>query len=157
MLAELETVMRNNQDLEGVTISGGEPFDQAPALVRFAHGVREQGLTTLVYTGRVIEDLLQSGPEGASELIHEIDILLDGPFVAERLARDLPWVGSDNQRIILTSNRYSPEQIRSTLARIGVDVVRFGDEVHVSGATDKDLVQNILHRLRMAGYGEKGA
>ncbi len=80
----------------GVTFSGGEPMDQAEALIPAALAIKEKGYTLWIYTGYLWESL-----EGARrELASLADVVADGPFVLERRTWSLPWRGSDNQRLI---------------------------------------------------------
>ena len=79
-----------------LTISGGEPFEQAGALAKLVSLLRRaRDCEVLVYSGRRIEELRRSSD--AAELLAEIDMLIDGPFVWGA-SNELPWRGSDNQR-----------------------------------------------------------
>ena len=86
------------QDVEGLSISGGEPFDQPEALVPLARTVREQGKTVWCWTSRVFEELVQ-GTGAQRDLLGQIDVLVDGPF-QPKLAASLPWRSSGNQRCV---------------------------------------------------------
>ena len=80
-----------------LTISGGEPFEQAAALAALVRRLRKaRDCEVLVYSGRRIEELRSLGAE-ASDLLGEIDMLIDGPFVWDA-PNDRLWRGSDNQR-----------------------------------------------------------
>jgi anaerobic ribonucleoside-triphosphate reductase activating protein len=85
--------------IDGVTFSGGEPFEQPVALARLAKLLRSVGRDVVVYTGYRHEDLVRSGDDGIRRLLDETDILIDGEFRA-----DLPnpgyWRGSANQRLV---------------------------------------------------------
>ncbi|MBW4506400.1 MAG: radical SAM protein [Scytonematopsis contorta HA4267-MV1] len=86
---------------EGVTFSGGEPFWQAPALANLARKVKAAGLNVMSFTGFTLEQLQSpSAPAGAQELLQELDILIDGPYI-ESLAINTPDspVSSSNQRV----------------------------------------------------------
>ncbi|GFP40682.1 4Fe-4S single cluster domain-containing protein, partial [Candidatus Hakubella thermalkaliphila] len=62
--------------LDGITISGGEPFEQAEALLRLVRLIKEHtSLDIMVYSGYTIEDLNEQG-ESASKLLSLIDILI---------------------------------------------------------------------------------
>lgn len=90
---------------DGLTISGGEPFDQADALlaaVRQLHAALP-GLEVFMYTGYLLEDISAFGGM-AVELLGEIDMLMDGPY-RQDLPDTLIWRGSDNQRLHLLSAR----------------------------------------------------
>lgn len=91
----------SNPHNQGVTFSGGEPFWQAPGLANLARQLKAKGLNVMSFTGFTIEQLRAKGaPEGAQELLDELDILIDGPYV-ESLAIHSPTsaVSSSNQRV----------------------------------------------------------
>jgi anaerobic ribonucleoside-triphosphate reductase activating protein len=94
--------------IEGVTLLGGEPFEQAAALVPFARGVRDMGLTVVAFTGHAIEELRADRPSGSTTLLAEVDLLVDGPYVAALPERERSWAGSSNQRFHFLSGRISP-------------------------------------------------
>ncbi|MBE7382817.1 MAG: radical SAM protein [Leptolyngbya sp. SIO1E4] len=86
---------------QGVTFSGGEPFWQAPTLTEIARRVHAQGLNVMSFTGFTVEQLRSnSAPPGAQDLLAQLDILVDGPYV-ESLAINDPTspVSSKNQRV----------------------------------------------------------
>ena len=88
----------------GLTISGGEPFLQAPALAEMVRTVRRRrDLGIIVYTGFTYEELLRI-PQ-ARELLEQTDLLIDGPYIRE-LDDGLSLRGSSNQRIIPLTERY---------------------------------------------------
>ena len=84
----------------GLTVSGGEPFLQADALLRLLELVRDGFEDILVYTGYTLEELRRGdrGPAGA-ECLDRIDVLIDGPYIRERNRPDCVLRGSDNQTI----------------------------------------------------------
>jgi len=85
----------------GITFSGGEPFWQAPALATLAHTVKAAGLNVMSFTGFTLEQLQSEyAPAGAQDLLAELDILIDGPYL-QSLAINSPNspVSSSNQRI----------------------------------------------------------
>lgn len=91
----------SNPNNEGVTFSGGEPFWQAPALAALARQVKAAGLSVMSFTGFTLEQLQDDyAPAGAQELLEQLDILIDGPYI-ESLAIHSPDcpVSSRNQRV----------------------------------------------------------
>lgn len=103
----LEAWLREVGDVEGITFSGGEPFLQAPAFARLARAAREElGLGVVCFTGYTIEELKMDGPDGAGELLAWVDLLIDGPFIADQSFPDR-WRGSRNQRLLALSPRYA--------------------------------------------------
>lgn len=85
----------------GVTLSGGEPFLQPAAFARLAAYARGKGLDVWAYTGFTFERLLQlSGEEPAViELLKNVDVLVDGPFVEAEKDLNLVFRGSRNQQV----------------------------------------------------------
>lgn len=92
----------DNKNIQGITISGGEPFLQATNLTKLLNLVKAQrpDLNVLVYSGYVIEQL---DTEKAKSLLSCIDLLIDGPFV-ERLKTNKGLRGSTNQRLHFLSD-----------------------------------------------------
>jgi len=91
-----------NPLLDGVTLSGGEPFMQAAELAAVASAVKAKGLNVIVFSGYTYEELLVLAEErkGYTALLHNTDILVDGRFDIARKSMDLRFRGSTNQRAI---------------------------------------------------------
>jgi anaerobic ribonucleoside-triphosphate reductase activating protein len=105
LLARLDRV---RHEVEGVTLLGGEPFEQAEALLPFARGAHERGLSVVAFTGHLLEDLRLDRPPGARALLGEIDLLVDGPYRADLPERARRWSGSSNQRFHFLTGRHAP-------------------------------------------------
>ena len=89
---------------DGLTISGGEPFEQPAALAALIRALRTHvDLEVLVFSGYLLEELRAQGG-AVDELLALIDLLIDGPFL-QAAANTLQWRGSDNQRVHLLSTR----------------------------------------------------
>ncbi|WMN20554.1 4Fe-4S single cluster domain-containing protein [Pseudomonas piscis] len=85
------------READGITLSGGEPFDQFEALLLLLQGLRRQSpVDILVYSGYPLERL-QPQLRKAQGLI---DGLISDPY-EERLEQSLALRGSDNQRLTL--------------------------------------------------------
>jgi len=83
----------------GITLSGGEPFEQAEELLALLEEIGRKGLNRLVYTGYTYEELLAQESRVFKKCLSEIDILIDGTYEKETPPY-LPWTGSGNQRVI---------------------------------------------------------
>ena len=95
------------QDVEGLTISGGEPMLQAEALAEMLGIIRERrDLSVIVYTGYLYEELIDLSMQdsGIRSFLEQIDLLIDGPYIKNR-DRNQPYIGSDNQRLLLLTDR----------------------------------------------------
>ena len=107
-IEQLADEMLATDDIEGLTLSGGEPFTQAAglaALVQRVRARRELGL--IVYSGYRLEALRQmaGADDGVAGLLAQIDLLIDGPYVAA-LNDGAPLRGSANQRVLPLTDRY---------------------------------------------------
>lgn len=99
-IEELVERMRSNPLTDGLTLSGGEPFEQAEDCLLLARAAHENGLSVWSYTGYLFEYLRDQGTEAQRALLAEVDVLVDGPFLLAERTLSLPWRGSRNQRLI---------------------------------------------------------
>lgn len=93
-------VLAENPLLDGVTLSGGEPFLQPLPCLHIAEGAKKLGLTVWAYTGYLWEELIDSKNAEILAFLKQIDVLIDGPFLLEQRSLDLLFCGSKNQRLI---------------------------------------------------------
>lgn len=99
---ELYDKVRANKLVHAVTLSGGEPFEQADTCAELASRLKANDYNIWAYSGYLFEDLLAravSDP-GTRCLLENIDVLVDGPFIQDQHSYDLKWRGSANQRIL---------------------------------------------------------
>ena len=81
-----------------VTFSGGDPMYQAAGFAELARAIHQQTNKDIwCFTGFSFESLIQ---EDQRELLENIDVLVDGPFIERLKDPDLLFRGSSNQRII---------------------------------------------------------
>lgn len=94
-----EQIVSKAELLDGITLSGGEPFLQIDACRELVALIRKEcpQLSVLIYSGYTFEELLNH-PQ-AYELMALSDIMVDGPFMKEKRS-ELPFRGSSNQRIL---------------------------------------------------------
>ena len=95
--------------IHGLTVLGGEPFEpeNQRQVLELLKKVRQMypNKTIWCFTGDTLEtDLLAEGGCGrcavTDELLSRIDVLVDGPFIAEQRNLMLRFRGSENQRLI---------------------------------------------------------
>lgn len=141
--------LTRSPDIEGVTLLGGEPFDQAHALAKLAGLVRRKGLSVMAFTGHTRERLEGlDAPDGAEQLLGQVDLLVDGPFLLDLPDRQRPWVGSTNQRFHALTDIYA--KLVPTLDqvddRLEVKLQRDG-QMLVNGFADLATVEALLEGL----------
>ena len=92
--------INNDYMIDGVTFSGGDPFEQAEAFAHIAKNVNKD-LTIWCYTGYTLQQIIDNiDRPGWKELITNIDVLVDGKFEEDKKDRNLKYKGSSNQNII---------------------------------------------------------
>lgn len=89
-----------NPLLDGITLSGGEPFNQPEPCLELLSKVYHRCNNIWCYTGYTWEELSSRTDFPSLALLEHIDVLVDGRFHIEERTLELPWRGSKNQRII---------------------------------------------------------
>ena len=90
-VASLAAEFKRKRLLDGITLSGGDPFFQQKACVELLKLL--PGVNVWIYTGFEYEDIKNT------ELAQMADVLVTGPFIKELLCTGEMY-GSSNQRII---------------------------------------------------------
>ena len=101
-LDEVEKRFSANPLLSGITLSGGEPSHQPGPCAELARRAHGYGLNVWMYSGYTLEQLWERA-ESDRELdilLHEVDVLVDGPFILAQRSLELDYCGSRNQRLI---------------------------------------------------------
>lgn len=96
------------EGIEGVSFSGGEPFEQAKAVRLVIEQVKQRNpyLTFFSYTGYHLETLENSDDENVIGLLSELDMISAGPYIHSERQTDLLWRGSTNQQLHYLSDVY---------------------------------------------------
>ncbi len=90
----------SNIILDGITLTGGDPFMQPKEAGELARLAKEHGLNVWTYTGYTFEEILKSENDDWINLLKLSDVLIDGKFEKPLRTLDKPFVGSSNQRVI---------------------------------------------------------
>ena len=98
---------------DGITLSGGDPLCQIDACLEIAKFCQGIGLNVWCYTGYKIEDLLKRCKKETKlrELLENINVLVDSPFIMELKSYDVPFRGSSNQRLIDSKNSVLNDEV----------------------------------------------
>ncbi len=99
---ELISQMKKNPLIDGITLSGGEPFEQAEAFGELAMKAKKHGYNVMTYTGHTYEHIQKNKDKinGWGKLLNWTDILVDGKFEISKKSMMLKFRGSYNQRLI---------------------------------------------------------
>ncbi len=109
---------------EGLTLLGGEPLDQLEKVIILASEARKSGLGVICFTGYEYESL--QFDSRYSLLFENLDLLVDGPYIADSPEIERPLIGSTNQRFIYLSDRYVDENLEGQKNRLEFRVSREG-------------------------------
>lgn len=87
------------EEVEGLSILGGEPFDNTKDLLKVVQSLRAKSQKSIwIYSGYTYEELIQDPLK--KELLDLCQVLVDGLFIEEKKDLRLRFRGSSNQRII---------------------------------------------------------
>lgn len=144
----------DRSDVEGITLLGGEPFEQAEGFAELAEAAHARGLSVRTFTGYLREDLetrAARGDAAVRRLLEATDLLIDGPYDDALPNLTRPWVGSTNQRFHFLAPRYNYLQgrLHSCDDRLEVRVTAQG-QVSVNGWATSDDLDTLL-----AGLGSR--
>jgi len=138
-------IVEASSRIEGITISGGEPMEQADALGSLLHRVRsETSLSVVFFSGYTLKQIEKT--ERGAMLLEDIDILIDGPYI-ERYRSAQVLKGSSNQRLHLLTDRYHKGDIDDTpTLEMQIDL---NGKIHITGVegiNKKNLLSEIGNR-----------
>lgn len=150
--------------IEGLSISGGEPFEQALGCALLAEAVQRRGLSVVVFSGYPLARLRRATDPAVARFLAAIDILVAGPYV-QRLATDgKSWLGSSNQEVHFLSNRYAPDVLPAAAAKPIVELRTDGRKLVWSGFPDQrdnewlaGLANGALPAAEAERVGERGS
>ena len=107
---QIMRIIENDPYTLGVTFSGGDPMYQAAGFAELARQIHRRTQKDIwCYTGFTFESLIH---QDQRELLAEVDVLVDGPFIQSLHDSDLLFRGSSNQRLIdVQASLYSGETV----------------------------------------------
>ncbi len=99
------------ESVEGVTLLGGEPFEQPGEAAEFVRLAKARGLTCMVFSGYTIGEI--RARSDSAQLLDQIDLLVDGRYDRDRPEPKPPegrrWIGSANQVMHYLTSAYSAD------------------------------------------------
>jgi anaerobic ribonucleoside-triphosphate reductase activating protein len=130
---------------EGLTLLGGEPFDQAAACAELAEAGRKAGLGVITFTGYELE-VLRDRDANCRRLIGATDLLVDGPYRRHEAETERSLVGSSNQRFLHLTDRYADFDPIRHANRVDIRISATG-EAEVAGFLGEPDVKQLMQLL----------
>ena len=136
---DLVNKMIQNENIEGITLTGGEPLLQYPSLIKFLRLTKMKGLTVVCFTGFNFNEVRESKMK---DILKYIDIIIAGPYIEELSTNKIPLVSSLNQELIFLTEEYSSKDLNAE------EVVEFfidDKEIQVTGFPTKKFLKEVLY------------
>ena len=139
---ELAKDIISRPKIEGITISGGEPMEQAGLLANLLELVlaKRPELNVISYTVYQVEQLISND---ALRFISHLDVLIDGQYIHER-NDNIGLRGSSNQRVLFLTNRLAENAKMFTEERRRIEIRLKGQSVTLIGLTNKKATEEGL-------------
>lgn len=144
---ELFKLVIATPDIEGVTYSGGEPFEQAKGFYYLSLLLRKKGLTIMSYSGYTYDELKSRRNKYISGLLSNLDILIDGRFEVDKSV-SLLWRGSRNQKAYFLTQRYKEYEKVVDCEGVNMEFSVIEKDVSFTGNFDGMVLQRITERLK---------
>lgn len=104
-VTELTQMLLQDETIEGVSFSGGEPFFQAAALSQVAAFLHTANKGIMIFTGFTLASLRNHTDHGTQQLLATTDLLVAGPYQQHHSCRH-PLLASSNQELVYLTERY---------------------------------------------------
>jgi anaerobic ribonucleoside-triphosphate reductase activating protein len=140
-------------ELEGLTFSGGEPFEHVRPLAELSRRAHAIGKTVVSYSGYRLA-ALQAEPDRFGELLQEIDLLIDGEYRAELAGMDR-WRGSSNQKLHCLSGRIRLDAEEQQAREVQLTLDPSGAGLVASGVMPAGLLEELRSQLASRGFESK--
>lgn len=125
------------ENIAGLTISGGEPFEQAQGCSVLARTFRRTGISVMVFTGWTLKELKLSHNRYVQEFLDTIDILVAGPYIESLACMPKLWRASSNQ-ILYCLTEQGTRQLHQTAGEpAAVQIRTDGSLADMSGFADE--------------------
>lgn len=144
---EIINRIKKQTSINGITISGGEPFLQYSELFDLVKKIRlETNLDIMVYTGFEYDFLLN---KHGNEIFPLIDILIDGEYIKDRNNNNM-YRGSDNQNIYFFTDKYKKfkDIMYNTKSRSVEFDIRDNNQLFMVGVPPKGFYEEFIEKVK---------
>lgn len=142
---EVFNLIVNTKNIEGVTFTGGEPFEQAEALYYLSKLIKESKLTIMSYSGFTYDDLKSDENIYIQKLISSLDLLVDGEYLESEKC-PLLWRSSKNQAVHFLTGSYANYKDRINTKSVSIEA-NISEKMVITGNFDENILYKILNKL----------
>lgn len=106
-LCELITQSTQGKKFDGVTITGGDPFEQLQELLNLLRNLKRLTDDIIVYTGYIYDEIKKNcSNEELNEIKETVTLLIDGQYIDELNDNQCVLRGSTNQNLIFFNGKH---------------------------------------------------
>lgn len=136
-------------DFDGITISGGEPFQQYEQLIAFLHLIKAKtNLTVYCFSGYYLNELHEQFPDKL--FLKYIDTLVDGRYIEEQ-HENSNLKGSANQSVYKVIEAVPVKQNKSRASKKWSLNVSNENEIYMAGIPKKNELKTLCNELAEVG------
>ena len=139
---ELHQRLMEIEDIEGITLLGGEPLQQSSQVLELIELQKKAGRTIMLYSGYEKEEL----DEVQSKCVELSDLVILGRYREDLRNTSLRWRGSENQELYSPTGRYDVASILDGDNEVSVHIDQQG-QISIHGYPDDDVLSNLLDEL----------
>ncbi len=142
-------VVSIKNDFDGITISGGEPFQQYEQLIVFLHLIKTKtNLTVHCFSGYYLNELQEQFPDKL--FFKYIDTLVDGRYIEEQ-HENSNIKGSANQSVYRIIDEVPVKQRKTRASKKWSLNVSSENEIYMSGIPKKNELKTLCNELAEVG------
>jgi anaerobic ribonucleoside-triphosphate reductase activating protein len=149
-ISDLMQEIQSIEGIEGITITGGEPLDQAKAVGKLISRCKATGLTAVLYSGYEPDEIAED-PEKQNAM-DLADIVILGRFQKENQSSFLRWRGSSNKEFIFHNEEYKHQldQLGNNINEVEIHIYEDGSII-IAGYPDEDLRRLFKNATNLPG------
>jgi anaerobic ribonucleoside-triphosphate reductase activating protein len=137
-LIELKKSIDDADGVEGITLLGGEPLQQASVMLELIRYAKGKDLSVMLYTGYYEKEF----DETMKQCFELSDLVIQGRYVEEKRDLGLLWRGSTNQIIESPTGYYDVEQFEEA-QEVEIHIDHDSGQVTVTGYPDADIIEMV--------------
>lgn len=133
--------MCEKENVEGITIHGGEPLDQADGLYDVVKAIKNEKYSVILFTGYLKREL----DKVQIKVWNNSDIVVAGRFQINKINVNLQFRGSTNQKVYIHKGIYKGYKIRDGFTTSILTIDENGD-MDVNGFLTDDIKRLIVNK-----------